>query len=432
MNFNEKENMQTQTGFIPESTLETRLKQLVPINRHAKKLNFNDFTIERTGAFEDRNMVLTHVDFDGNEKNHSEIIRWVEIIVTGDDVIIGDWKFLAQIDHQFTEEQKYVNIVNNFTNIPVAKQYINVAPNCEHCNHKRTRSKTYIVQHVKTGEMKQVGSTCVKDFTGYANPNSIFNFFAKFDSFRMDIFDEEQYYTGGYSFDQRYDTEDYTRIAIEFIINNGFKSRNKCEFDESPTSDYVRDEMKIWMSQHTSHPEYAEKNFSERGAKLFKYAFSEYLDNLKNSDRNDFEEQMYAFLSDKSFPQKSGGIMTYVAFDIKQKFEKAQQPKRDPSKSIHVGELKQRFEREVTMVYSGEYYSQFTDSQLPMYRFLDADGNIFIWFASNWNFDMEVNTTTSVKMTVKKHDTYKGTKQTYVNRVAMVKNPTVKPAHIKM
>lgn len=40
---------------------------------------------------------------------------------------------------------------------------------CDHCNTVRpTRRKLYLVRHEATGEVKQVGSTCIKDFLGWS------------------------------------------------------------------------------------------------------------------------------------------------------------------------------------------------------------------------------------------------------------------------
>ena len=41
---------------------------------------------------------------------------------------------------------------------------------CEHCGVRRRRSTTFVVVHVESGELRQVGSNCVRDFLGGNDP----------------------------------------------------------------------------------------------------------------------------------------------------------------------------------------------------------------------------------------------------------------------
>ena len=41
---------------------------------------------------------------------------------------------------------------------------------CEHCGLRRRRTKTFVVVHVASGEMRQVGSGCLRDFLGGQDP----------------------------------------------------------------------------------------------------------------------------------------------------------------------------------------------------------------------------------------------------------------------
>jgi len=44
---------------------------------------------------------------------------------------------------------------------------------CEHCGYERQRNDTFVVYNEKTGETKQVGRQCLRDFTGANNPERI-------------------------------------------------------------------------------------------------------------------------------------------------------------------------------------------------------------------------------------------------------------------
>jgi hypothetical protein len=41
---------------------------------------------------------------------------------------------------------------------------------CEHCRLRRRRTRTYVVVHAESGEVRQVGSGCLRDFLGGHDP----------------------------------------------------------------------------------------------------------------------------------------------------------------------------------------------------------------------------------------------------------------------
>ena len=43
-------------------------------------------------------------------------------------------------------------------------------PRCEHCGLRRRRAETFVVVHVQSGEIRQVGSGCLRDFVGGHDP----------------------------------------------------------------------------------------------------------------------------------------------------------------------------------------------------------------------------------------------------------------------
>ena len=96
---------------------------------------------------------------DENGYVHAE--RFVIVECEGTAKIHG-WRFVATVDH--TEKG---NIIRKMTDdIEVPERYRTSEPICEHCHSRRHRKDTYIVYNEKTDEFKQVGSTCLCDFTG--------------------------------------------------------------------------------------------------------------------------------------------------------------------------------------------------------------------------------------------------------------------------
>lgn len=52
---------------------------------------------------------------------------------------------------------------------------------CEHCGSNRRRKDTYIVRNTVTGEFKQVGRSCLKDFTGGLDASAVAQYISFFD-----------------------------------------------------------------------------------------------------------------------------------------------------------------------------------------------------------------------------------------------------------
>lgn len=96
-------------------------------------------------------------------------------------------------------------------------------------------------------------------------------------------------------------------------------------------------------------------------------------------------------------------------FDVK--------PTEAEAESKYVGEEKQRQEFILTL-----------DKQIPLeqgyavalYIWHDREGNQFVWFASKDCFDYQVGQEYRVKATVKRHQKFKGIKQTAINRLKLV------------
>jgi hypothetical protein len=92
--------------------------------------------------------------------------------------------------------------------------------------------------------------------------------------------------------------------------------------------------------------------------------------------------------------------------------------------SEHVGEVKERieFEAEVIGVYGTEGFYGHTD----IVKFKDADRNMFTWFASDYT-DLERGDRMTIKGTVKKHDEFRGVKQTVLTRCRYTKFEVMTP-----
>lgn len=94
---------------------------------------------------------------------------FVDVDVTGTRPVIAGWRFAAVI-----EATPVGNILRKspaFTG-DLPERFRTCDSACDHCKTHRDRAQTFVVQSVTTDEWKQVGRTCLQDFTGTADASA--------------------------------------------------------------------------------------------------------------------------------------------------------------------------------------------------------------------------------------------------------------------
>lgn len=166
---------------IPECNIDSLEKKLTKIRNKCAKYGC-EFSYERVGEhFEERSY-----------KNDSgvickEIVKYIDIDVDGHAALNG-WRFVASLE--YTDKG---NIIAGVGDVEVPEKYYKCSPWCEHCKTARDRKYSFIVFHEKTGEFKQVGKACLKDFTGGLSATAV----AQYESYFKEIEEASEY--GGYS-----------------------------------------------------------------------------------------------------------------------------------------------------------------------------------------------------------------------------------------
>lgn len=107
------------------------------------------------------------------EKEWGIVLREREVVdyrVVGETIVLpGGWVFLASLQHGAGEGVEGANILRRAPGqadeVEIPDWARTVGPRCDHCGHSRSRRDTYLVVNAE-GEVKQVGSSCLKDFLG--------------------------------------------------------------------------------------------------------------------------------------------------------------------------------------------------------------------------------------------------------------------------
>jgi hypothetical protein len=101
--------------------------------------------------------------------SHWEDLPHVEVQLEGEVPKIPGWKVLGVLEHPAEEDVEAGAgggvIIREAPGETVPARYRKAGPDCEHCNLRRRRKDTVILQD-KEGNVKQVGRSCLADYTG--------------------------------------------------------------------------------------------------------------------------------------------------------------------------------------------------------------------------------------------------------------------------
>lgn len=131
------------------------------------------------------------------------------------------------------------------------------------------------------------------------------------------------------------------------------------------------------------------------------------------------------FMSDLASKLRQRWTLSEKQLDAAQRIltSQAEQVAQDAA-SNYVGVIKTRieFEAHVIGVYGSEGFYGHTD----IVKFRDADGNLFVWFASGYT-GLEREDRISIKGTIKEHSEFRGVKQTALTRCKFKKFTVMTP-----
>lgn len=384
---------------IFEGNMERLESKLTRIANKCKKYGC-DFTYKKVGEvyheFKDKN-------------NQLYTAKFIQIEAEGK-AIINDWQFVASVEH--TEKG---NIINRVCDIEVPERYYTGKPVCEHCNSKRYRKNTYIVRNVTTGEFKQVGKSCLQDFTHGLSAEAA----ASYISLYTCLITGEAPYEGCH-------IEHYIDIneALQFIA----ETINK--FGYVRTQDHVRSTAERAYDYYLTYngrahryiresckQEMQDVNFDHTAPAVLDMV-SKALDwVLAQDESNNYMHNLKTVCSLPYVRSKNFGILASLfpsynrelAYQAKKEAEAKERA--EETTSEYVGAIKDRITVSVSSITCVTSWA--TDFGITrIYKILGTDGNVYMWKTGNMLDD-------SVKAlvgTVKAHNEFRGVKQTEITR----------------
>lgn len=410
---------------IWEGHMDTLKKKLKRIEKKCEKYGC-DFHFEEVGEEFREVTVGEHYNSDTMQVEYETVTcRFVIVEVEGV-AIINDWELVA-----FTEHTEKGNIFAKVsTDVEIPTRYRASDCFCEHCKTRRARKNTCIVRNIKTNEFKQVGNTCLKEFT-HGMDASIVTMFASF----KEAFEEaEEAPVGGCGRYEKYlDKETMLRYTAETIRHFGYAKSDSARSTRERMLDY-------YNADHNSFGAYAVAEVIARiKSEMLECGFNAESDEAKQMTKdalawiseqeasNDYMHNLKTVCSLKYVGYKHLGILCSLFATYNRELEReAERRLREEQRakeaeqgkfSQYDGEIGQRITRNIVSCKVVTSWTNCYDGYFPtttyMYKFVTEDGNILIWKTSKC-FDED-----SVKMivgTVKEHSEFREVKQTILTR----------------
>jgi len=377
---------------IPEANYERLCKKLTRIANKCSKYNcefhFEELGTEFVEQYEDGKLL-------GAEKNY-------KIDVSGK-AVINDWVFVATLQHM-----PKGNIVRVFDSQEVPSWAYTAEPKCDHCKTKHNRKDTYLIRNTKTGEFKQVGKSCLKDFTNGLSAEDV----AQLESY-MDSVQESCVSTGiGYKYYT--DVNCYLMNVVETVKHFGYVSKANAQMTGSATcyrayafmrqDRFVADEMK-----KTNYNADTQENQAVVVAAL------EWLN--KQEDEFGYMHNLKLACSQMYCETRDLGIIASLIPTYNRAQEKELERERTQkasSNSEWVGYVGERIIMTGNCKCVTSWENQFGVTY--MYKFVTEEGNVFTWKTGK---SLNEGTLT-LKGTIKAHNEFRGAKETELTRCKVI------------
>lgn len=366
---------------VPAVNLPELQKQIERINKRAAKIDA--VPVELVEASREHVESTKH-DADGEEfKVYTE---FVYVVLYGETPRVAGFEFVATLEHD--DAGTLVRRVPTFGDDEFdLTEYRTAEPICEHCQTKRKRKDTYVVRNAETGETRQVGRQCLKDYTGAHNPEQV----ARFAEYLRDLVDVlggdwDEHEGGGGGGESHYSTLDVLAVTDKAIREFGWISKSKAGWGATATAEWVErlftsrtldaDLKRIVPDDDARTKAQAVLDWVRSDEFIEKSGTSDYFWNLGVALQSDYT-------TFRRFGLVASAVSAYDRereYQLRHAAETQQRSERE-----HVGEVGKRevFELKlVRIIWIEDRYNPYGGSK-PLYIFQDADGNEVKWFASN-------------------------------------------------
>lgn len=409
-------------------------EKVAKLNRRAARLGVDPIELRATDEVEYEERSIRDPDFPS--ERISITIQFVYIVLRGSTPKLNGWIFIAALDHTDTEvEGRRATIVSRIpadafalrymTGLPAGQaaevlasinldEYRFSANKCDHCNTVRNRAKTYIVVH-EAGEKKQVGSNCIKDFLGGADPHAMARFAELVFALDEEMDEKEESSNESYGSGSRvYSLHDFTTRAAALARTFGYQSSRTEWGDRNPVSTAAVAQRSMILPKFTVVVDRREVTVAEliedRDVADVEAAIKWVREEIaaKGAAMSEFDHNLLVYATGDWVSSKGLGFVAYLPTAYRREVERrlaAEAKAKAAAESDYVGEIGARVRLALKVLGIRTIENAYGTTFIT--KMVDADGNRFLWFASS---ELEPNKTYTMTATIKNHeeDRYEG------------------------
>ncbi|UQN30525.1 hypothetical protein [Brachybacterium kimchii] len=296
---------------------------------------------------------------------------------------------------------------------------------CDHCGQFRERNQTFLVSNPETGEMLQVGSTCVQAFLG-VKPKGLWALGVDLtdeidDDMRSEpapvrVMDNRELIArsmvasdNGKRFVGRGTAVEWGTVSTVDSLDGMFEYRR----GDSPESRLEKDELRAQAQSLMADGTVDDVIAAAREVG----ADTDYGRNLTTLLDN-------GFVSEKGMGTVASAVAVYGRKQREAAREQAQEDRVQSAAAGFIGEEKDRLRDipvTITNIYEGtqqQYAWPHGDEPFQLITMRTEDGHEVVWRTTNL-VDLEIGTSTVLTGTVKSHEQYRGVDQTKVIRAKL-------------
>lgn len=356
---------------------------------------------------------VIEVEVDEVTKIRTERVMY-DVKIQGNAPAYNGWEFVAKLDWDANAGL----IVRSIPGAVAVDRESLTEGWCDHCRTTRQRLVTYVVRNQESGQQIQVGSSCLKDFTGQYTTIA-------FPELKGDDDEGEGGFFGGRG-EREYSPLTVLAVAWACVKLEGFKPAGSYG---STTKGDVMTALSPSKSKHDR--EWAAKiapladEAAEKAAKLLAWILSDDF-----SGTTDYVLNLKAVAAGKMVSARNVGILASAPQTWAKSLERSLIREREASvyaSSEYVGTapdkekgIKPSRETLTVTIKAIRYLDNDWNGSTTLYTMITDEGNVVKWFASNDILGEEIGARFVIKGTVKAHKEWEGMKSTSLTRCAIV------------
>ena len=415
---------------LRESQLATLEAKIARLNRTAAKLGVEPVTVKEEKRWFVEGKAFTGVVSDG--AGGTTLIPSfapghvaVSLVAEGESPKLpGGWRLAARLEH----DPEIGTIVLTVPGEAVPAQFHDAVPTCDHCGTRRRRKITFLLRS-EDQRIRQVGSTCVRDFLGHAAPEDILRKLSWFGDWigqcreLADEWEDEERWGGDSKF-AHLRLEPLLGLIVRLSHLHGWCSKQAVRDAEE------RGERKVATIDQANHliakgaanlssderdqVAVTDEDLDEARAAI---AWAEDLD----AD-NDFLRNIQKIAAAGICSARTAGIAAAIPAAFARHQERELAKKRDLEGTLdeHWGVVGAKGQqRDLEIVSIRELESQW--GVVTLFKFRDGDGRTFVWFASRPGIakQFEVGQIKIATFGIKDHKQFRDVAQTVITRVTL-------------